>query len=103
MGSRRHIALRFSAPPRPTLLLVPGILVAVFRPVDSSNGVADPLSPLKTYANYTSHPSPGQTRFNATPNLPYSHLNQHCLPNRCPMVGSVEEVTGLCYALRHKC
>ena len=80
--SRQHAALRFFAPLRPALLLVPAILIAVFLPMVSSDGAADPLSSLKSYANYPSHLSPDQKRFKATLNLPNSHLILSSLRNR---------------------
>src|ERR1700722_5514284 len=40
-------------------------------------------SPSKSYANSPDHLSLGQTRFNATLNLPVSHLSQPSLRNRC--------------------
>ena len=48
--------------------------MAVFLPVVSSDGRANPLSSSKSYANYPSHLSPGPKRFRATLNLPNSHL-----------------------------
>jgi hypothetical protein len=48
----------------------------------SSNGVADPLSPPKTNANYPADPAPGQKRFHAALNL----LNSHFSQPRCGIV-----------------
>src|ERR1039457_3595312 len=81
--SRRHAALRFFAPLRPALLLVPGILIAVFLPVVCSDGAANPLSSPISYANYPSHLSPGQKPFKAPLNLPNSPLILPSLRNRC--------------------
>src|SRR5258708_28432716 len=81
--SRQHAALRFFAPLCPALLLVPAILLAVFLPVVSSDGAADPLSSSKSYANYSAHLSPDQKRFKATLNLPNSNLILRSFRNRC--------------------
>src|SRR5260370_2196421 len=81
--SRQHAALRFFAPLCPALLLVPAILLAVFLPVVSSDGAADPLSSSKSYANYPSPLSPDQNRFKATLYIPNSLLILPSLRNRC--------------------
>jgi hypothetical protein len=81
--SRPHPALRLFAPFRPAFLLVPGILIAVFLPVVSSDGAADPLSSSKSYANFTSHLFAGQKRFQAKLNPPNSHRILPLLRNRC--------------------
>src|SRR5260370_25953663 len=95
--SRQHAALRFFAPLRPALLLVPAILLAVFLPVVSSDGAADPLSSSKSYANYPSPLSPDQKRFKATLNLPNSHLILRSLRNRCSVGKFVVSRTGEAY------
>src|SRR5258706_4147305 len=46
--------------------------------------------PLKSYANYPTHTPPGQTRFNATLNLPNSHLSQRSLRNRWQLARTLD-------------
>jgi hypothetical protein len=64
--------------------------MAVFLPVVSSDGRADPLSPSKSYANYPSHLSPGQKHLKATLNLPNPHLILRSLRNPCPATWTVD-------------
>ncbi len=59
-------------PFRPALLLVPGILAAVFFAMAFMGGAAEPLSFSKSYAHCPSLISAGQKRVYAALNLPDS-------------------------------